>query len=88
VRLLILTVQDDSLNNYRDCTLHGLGSLTCSVSELTSETMNPFRQFHRTPWTGEDRPILRHIQDKNMEIQPCLEWNSKQRSQCSNGTRP
>jgi len=37
---------------------HGLGPLTCSGSELTSKTMNSFRNFGRTPWTG-DRHITR-----------------------------
>jgi len=39
------------------CTFHELCPLACSDSELTSETMNPFRHFGRIPWTG-DRPIV------------------------------
>jgi hypothetical protein len=35
------------------CTFDGLGPLYCSNSEWTSETMNPFRYFGRTPWTGD-----------------------------------
>jgi len=34
------------------CTFHRLGPLACSDLELTSETMNPFRHFGRTPWLG------------------------------------
>jgi hypothetical protein len=32
--------------------------MTCSKSELTSGTINPFRHFGTTPWMG-DRPIAR-----------------------------
>jgi hypothetical protein len=35
------------------CTVHGLGPPTCSDSELTCETVNPFRHFGRSPWTKE-----------------------------------
>jgi len=35
---------------------HRLGSLVCFNSELTPETMNPFRKFGRTPWIGQ-QPI-------------------------------
>jgi len=41
-------------------TFHGLGPAACSESELTSETMNSFRHFGRTPWSG-DRPIARSL---------------------------
>jgi hypothetical protein len=57
---------------------HGLGFLACSYLELTSDTMDPFRYFERTPWTG-DRPIARSLptQDcttqKNADIHPFLE---------------
>jgi hypothetical protein len=34
------------------CSFDGLGPLVCSNSELTSETMNSFRHFGRTPWAG------------------------------------
>jgi hypothetical protein len=34
--------------------------LTCSESDLTSGSMNPFRHFGRTPWTG-DRPIAKPL---------------------------
>jgi hypothetical protein len=34
------------------CTFHGLDPLACANSELTSESMNPFRNFGRTLWTG------------------------------------
>jgi hypothetical protein len=33
----------------------------CSNSDLTSETMNPFHTFGRTPWLGDQliaRPLL------------------------------
>jgi len=35
------------------CTLCRLDPLICSDSELTSETMNPCKQFGRTPWVGD-----------------------------------
>jgi len=44
--------------------LHGLISLACSDSELTSEIINPFTHFDRIPWTGDqliERPL--HTQD-------------------------
>jgi hypothetical protein len=31
----------------------GFVCFTASDSELTSETMNPFRHFGRTPWTAD-----------------------------------
>jgi len=34
-------------------TFHWLVHLICSDSELTSETMIPFRHFVMTPWMGE-----------------------------------
>jgi len=34
------------------CMFHSLGPLACFKSESTSETMNPFRYFSRSPWTG------------------------------------
>jgi len=37
-------------------TIKQLGARTCSESNLTAETIDPFRYFGRTPWTG-DRPI-------------------------------
>jgi len=39
--------------------IHALGPLACSDSELTYETMNPFRHTGRTLWMG-DRPSARH----------------------------
>jgi len=42
----------------------GLGSLVCSNSELTCETMNPFRNFGRTPWVG-DRPLEISVPTRN-----------------------
>jgi hypothetical protein len=36
---------------------HGLGSLACFESELTFETVNPFRYFSRTPLNGICPPI-------------------------------
>jgi hypothetical protein len=32
-------------------TFYGLGPFTCSKSELTSETLIPFRHFATAPWT-------------------------------------
>jgi len=42
-------------SKHLDCTLRTLGPLACSDLELTSETMNLFRQFGRTSRTV-DRP--------------------------------
>jgi len=49
---------------------HGLGPLTSSNSDLTAETMNPFRHFGRTPWTGDlliPRPVP--TQDSTTQMQ-------------------
>jgi hypothetical protein len=53
-------------------TFHGLGPLASSVSELTSEAMNPFRHFGRTHWTG-DRPNARPLptQDSRAQKNAC-----------------
>jgi len=42
----------------RGSSFHVWDPLACSESEWTSGSMNPFRCFGRTPWTG-DRPIAR-----------------------------
>jgi hypothetical protein len=74
------------------CALQGLGPLTCPDSELTAETMNPFRHFDRTPWTG-DRSITKPLPtqerttQKNLDLYQCLKRDSKSRYQCSNGPR-
>jgi hypothetical protein len=34
------------------CTFHGLGPVSSSKSELTSQTMSNFRYFGRSVWTG------------------------------------
>jgi hypothetical protein len=51
--------------------LHGLGLLACSVSELTSETMNPSRHFVRIPWmanqTIEDLNLCRTEQHRKTQ---------------------
>jgi len=41
--------------------------MACSDSELTSETMDPFRHFRRFPWTGNQpdaRPLGQHNTEK------------------------
>jgi hypothetical protein len=55
-------------------------------SELTSETMNRFRYFSRTPWTGDQsviKPLLTQdsTTQRNAAIQPCDEWDSDPRLQ-------
>jgi hypothetical protein len=51
------------------CSLHGLGSLTWSYSELTSETMNPLRKFDRTFSRGiGPSQGLYHREQQNTEI--------------------
>jgi hypothetical protein len=46
-------------------TYHKLDPLTCSQSELTSETVNPFRHFGRTPSKG-DRLIARPLNNRSI----------------------
>jgi len=50
------------------CTFHALGPVVCSESELTSESMNPFRHFGRTPWTGY-QPVARPVPTQNSTTQ-------------------
>jgi hypothetical protein len=45
-----------------------LGPLDCSMSKLTSETMNYFRNFGRTPWMG-DRPTSCPLPTKDRAAQ-------------------
>jgi len=59
------------------CMVCTLGPLVCSKSELTSETMNPFKHFGRTPWMGHQfitRPLPTEDSTtwKNANIHPCL----------------
>jgi hypothetical protein len=42
---------DDDDDDDDDDVLYESGPLACSDSELTSETMNPFRHLGRTLWT-------------------------------------
>jgi hypothetical protein len=46
------------------CIFHRLGPLACSASELTSETMNPFKCFGRTPCTGDWSTVRQHNKEK------------------------
>jgi hypothetical protein len=34
-------------------TFHGIDPLNCSNPELTSEAMNKYSHFGRSPWTGD-----------------------------------
>jgi len=52
------------LNFQNNFFLHGIGSLTFSDSEFTSEIMNTFQYFGRNPWMG-DRPISRLLLTQN-----------------------
>jgi hypothetical protein len=62
-------------------TFHGLDSLACSASELTSDAVNTFRYFGGTLWMG-DQPIARPVPtqnnttDKCADIHPRLEGDS------------
>jgi hypothetical protein len=62
--------------------INGLYVVARSDSELTSETMNPFRHFGRIPWTG-DRPIPKSLPtqkgttQKNANILPRGGFESK-----------
>jgi len=83
-RNIFLSTVFSNYFNVRCGTFHGLRPLACSVSELTSETVNPFGHFGRTPWTG-DRPISMSIpmQDstnKDADIHPSLERDSNPRA--------
>jgi len=63
---------------------HGLGRLACLHSELTSETMNLFRHYGRTPWTPGDWSISRPLPTQGntkqkKDIHSCLELDSRSR---------
>jgi len=66
--------------------------LVCSNSELTSDTMNPFRHFGMTPWMM-DWSVARHlpswdsITQKNTDLHSCLEWDFNPWSKCLSRTR-
>jgi len=57
--------------SYSSCTVHGLAPLAYSDSELTSETMNPFRRFGRTPWMG-NRTITQRKKQKSGHVHTAL----------------
>jgi hypothetical protein len=75
---------------------HELGSLTCSVSELTSSIINTFIHFVGIFGRGIDqsqgfylnRQRNTHTHKKNADIHPCLKRNSNPQSQCSSGPSP
>jgi hypothetical protein len=55
---------------------------------VSLQFLNP-KTIGRTPWTG-DQPVARPlpIQDNtNIDIHPCLKWDSNPRSQCSSEIR-
>jgi hypothetical protein len=57
--------------------LYRLGPLSCSNSELSSES-RIYKTFGRNPWKG-DRPIARPLctlKKKNANEYPCSEWDS------------
>jgi hypothetical protein len=52
--------------------------MTCSDSEFTSETLNPFKHFRRTPWEGDrssERPSSTQdsTTQKNVDIRGCIQ---------------
>jgi hypothetical protein len=67
--------------------------MSFSESEITSETMNPFRRRGGTPWAG-DRPISRPLPwhdrttQKKADINLCLEPDSNLRSSLSSCPSP
>jgi hypothetical protein len=72
---------------------NGLASLACYHSELTSETMKPFRRFGSTSWMG-DQPIAKPLpaQDdttyKDAVVHSCCKRDSNSRSQFSSVQDP
>jgi hypothetical protein len=56
------------IHHHLSCTFRELGPLASSESELTSETVNPFRHFDRIPWTG-DRPITAPVPTQDSTTQ-------------------
>jgi len=69
----------------------GLGRLAFSDSEFDFWNLwIHFWTFGRTPWTGisPSQGHYLHRTQKNADTHPCLERDSKPRSQCSSGWRP
>lgn len=64
------------------CALHGLDPLACRNVELSSGTVNPFRHFDRTTWTG-DRPSARPV-----PTQDSTKWNHRCTSKPRMGFEP
>jgi hypothetical protein len=62
-----------------------LSRVTCSDSELTSETLNRFGHSDRSPWAG-DRPIARILPTYVRKRRN--RWDSNPRSQSSSGIKP
>jgi len=69
---VVKTLRLSSRSPFLICTLHGLAPLPCSDSELTSEIMNHFRHFGRSPWTHRQPipgPLL--TQDSTTQTNKC-----------------
>jgi hypothetical protein len=79
--------------NYKDyylikcccCTNHGSCPPACSGSELSSETMNPFRRFCMT--TAGPLPTQESTTNKIAGLHTFIERDSNTRFQCSSGPR-
>jgi hypothetical protein len=85
ITLIIIYVTCDLMQFW--CSFHELSPLTCSDSELTSETVNHFRHFGRTCWKGgggltHRKASIYTAQHKNADIHPCHERGSNPRSHC------
>jgi hypothetical protein len=69
MQVYYLEVDDDRLLPNPCCyTFHVLGPVTFSDSELISGTLNRFREFDRTCWTG-DQPIARPVPTQDNKTQ-------------------
>jgi hypothetical protein len=62
--------KNDNFSSSYSSSFHGLGSLACSDSELTSETVNPFRHFARTPWMAGWRGLS---PSQSLDLRGCIQ---------------
>jgi len=86
--ILIIVSSSSSSSSFKVLAIHGL----LRFRILTSELMNLFGHFGRTPWTGDQtdaKPLStqKNTTQKNADTYPCPKRDSNPRAQCSSGRR-
>jgi hypothetical protein len=72
--------------------LQGRPSWPVPIQNFNFRTLWIYWTFGRTPWTGDQPdakplPTQDNTTQENADTHPCLEQDSKSRSQCSSGRR-